>query len=73
MPATYLNQNRFLDEWDLEQVTYDQKWVNTMLAEQVQDDSIMQAIIAEKRAWESKNPHRELTTGIFQNIINEYK
>ena len=72
MPSTYLTRNRFTDDWDLWNVTLDQKRVNTMLKEQVEDNNIIDAILQEKRAWEATNTHRELTSAIFQNIIDKY-
>jgi len=68
-PATYLNQNRFLDTWEVVKTTVSTKWMDDIMKERGYNKEQIQAIMSEVKAYEEKHK-KEVTTGVFNNLAH---
>jgi hypothetical protein len=60
-PATYLNQNRFLDTWEVVKTTVATKWMDDIVKERGYSKDQIQAIMSEVKAYEQKQ-NKEVTS-----------
>jgi hypothetical protein len=51
MAATYINQKRYLDTWEIIKVDYVNKWKDEMLKDQKVPQNCIDAIMTEDNAW----------------------
>lgn len=72
MPQTYLNQHRFKEKWELDKYFSENKWKKDMLDGQKVPEDIQEPILTEAKVWLERYKDKELTTNIFQNMINKY-
>ncbi len=71
--STYLNQNRFKDDWELIKTDFASKWQDDRLKELKVPVNCIDPIKTEIQAWESKHgAMREMTIGILDQIIWKY-
>lgn len=69
MPTTYLNQNRFLDNWALVNTVTSIKWINDIFEERGFSKELIDNIMQEVKAWEVKQK-KEITVWVLNNIID---
>lgn len=69
---TYLNQNRFLDEYKLDKKFYENKWKTEILENQKVPKLHSWIIMKEADIWEQTNKNKEMTSHLFQKIINKF-
>jgi len=72
MPQTYLNQHRFLEKWELDKNFAANKWRRDMLEEQWVPKECAEPIELEANTWQKNHPDKDLTTNIYQNMIDKY-
>lgn len=72
MPWTYLNRNAFKEKWELDKNYSANKWRRDMLENQWVPKHCAEPIEQEADKWQKNYPDKELTTHIYQNIINKY-
>jgi len=69
MPTTYINRKRYLDEWVVVK-DMSKKFIDDICKDRKLSSDIIKNVLIEIKAREVKNPKKELTTGICNNIIN---
>ena len=72
MASTYINQERYKDEWEIVTTDYSQKWINEELEMSWASTEQIESIMIEKQKWEAKNKNKEITVWVFRNIITYY-
>lgn len=70
---TYLNQKRFLDNWELIKIDYSKKWIDDLFKERNIPQNIIEPVLIEIERREKSNPKKELTIWIIDNMILKYK
>lgn len=66
-PATYLNQNRFLDTWEIIKTSISNKWIDDIMKERGYKKEQIDVIIWEMKAYEEKHK-KEVTRWVFENL-----
>ena len=72
MPGTYLNRNAFKENWELDKDYAAKKWRRDMLEDQKVPKHCAEPIEQEADNWQKNHPEKELTTHIYQNMIDKY-
>lgn len=71
--ATYLNRNRFKDDWETIKIDYSEKWITDIMKEREIDEQHQERIMVEVRLWrKTYEPVREFTTNILESMIQKY-
>ncbi len=68
MAQTYINQERYRDNWEVVKVDFWKKWINDLLKERWFTIEVCDNIIGEVNAWEVKQKN-EMTSWVLENII----
>ena len=70
--ATYINGNRFLDDWETVKVDYSEKWIIDIMQEREITEDSQNRIMTAVRIWRKTNePVKEFTTSILDMMINK--
>ena len=72
---TYLNQNRFMDDWETVKVNYEEKWIDEHIKLREIPQECIEPIMWEVGNWKAKhwdNPSMEFTTFKLDAIIDKY-
>ena len=73
MAQTYINQERYRDNWEVVKVDFANKWKSDMIKEQKIPKEYAEPIMLESDKWEATHGKtREMTSLTFQNIIDRY-
>ena len=71
--STYLNRNRFKDDWETVKINYEEKWITDIMKEREITDSYQDIIMTNVRMWrKSYEPVRQFTIGILDDMIQKY-
>ena len=68
-PSTYLNGNRFLEQWEIIKTTQSTKWMDDLIKQRGYSKDEIDSILLEVKAWEQKH-NKEITTWVFDNIAH---
>lgn len=70
---TYLNQKRFLDNWEIVKVDFVHKWIDDLFKQRNIPQNIIDPVLTEISLWEAKHKGKELTIWTLENMILKYK
>jgi len=68
MASTYINKARYEDEWEIVE-DMSKKWINDVFIEKWLTSDVIDNVLTEISAWETKNKPKELTNWVLENII----
>ena len=70
--GTYLNQKRFLDNWEIVKVDFTKKWIDDVFKQRNIPQNIIDPVLTEIDRRETMNKGKELTIWILNNMILKY-
>lgn len=70
MAQTYINQKRYLDNWEIIKVDFSTKWRSDLLKERKIPPEYCELINLEAKKWDANHwQTKEMTVATFENII----
>ena len=70
--ASYINWNRFLDDWETVKINYEEKWIIDIMQERKITEDSQNRIMTAVRIWRKTNePVKEFTTNTLEQMITK--